>query len=328
MSEPFANPKFNIQNSLFTKSGWFWLVILLAVAIILSLYLGPTGFSFSSLEIPLRIRLPRIVLGIFAGGVLSLVGASLQGLLQNPLVDPYTLGVASGAAFGASIALIFGSGTNLLVLLFSFLSALFTIVIVYSVARIRGHITKTGLVLAGVIVSFLFSSLTMLVMVFSKKPLAQTIYLLMGHLGTIFTPNTLTLFTVSAVLAVIGSIFLFSYWRSLDILSTSEEAAESLGVDTRKVTQGIFVISSLLVALVVSFTGVISFVGLIIPHIVRLLFGPNHRTLIPGSFLLGASVLLFADILARTAAPIELPLSIVTALFGVPFFIYLLKSKL
>jgi iron complex transport system permease protein len=314
----------NLKN----KAGWFWLLLSLAIAIICSLALGPTGFSFASLQIPLFVRLPRVVLGIFAGGVLSLVGATLQGLLQNPLVDPYTLGVASGAAFGASVALLFGSGTNILVLLFSFIGALFTIILVYSIARIKGHITKTGLVLAGVIVSFLFSSLTMLSMVFSKKPLVQTLYLLMGHLGMVFTAKSLILFIVSALLTIIGSIYLFSYWRSLDILSTNEEAAESLGIDTRKVTQRIFAVSSLLVALVVSFTGAISFVGLIIPHIVRLVFGPNHRTLIPGSFLLGASVLLFADILSRTVAPIELPLSIVTALLGVPFFIYLLKTKL
>jgi iron complex transport system permease protein len=315
------------QNSRLT-AGWFWLLLSLAIAIICSLYLGPTGFSFTSLQIPLLVRLPRVVLGIFAGGVLSLVGATLQGLLQNPLVDPYTLGVASGAAFGASVALLFGSGTNILVLLFSFAGAFVTILLVYSVARIKGRITKTGLVLAGVIVSFLFSGLTMLSMVFSKKPLTQTIYLLMGHLGIVFTARTLLLFILSALITIIGCVYLFSYWRTLDILSTNEEAAESLGVDTRKVTQRIFLVSSLLVALVVSFTGAISFIGLIIPHIVRLVFGPKHRTLIPASFLLGAGTLLYADILSRTVAPIELPLSIVTALLGVPFFIYLLKAKL
>jgi iron complex transport system permease protein len=315
------------QNSRLT-AGWFWLLLSLAIAIICSLYLGPTGFSFTSLQIPLLVRLPRVVLGIFAGGVLSLVGATLQGLLQNPLVDPYTLGVASGAAFGASVALLFGSGTNILVLLFSFAGAFVTILLVYSVARIKGRITKTGLVLAGVIVSFLFSSLTMLSMVFSKKPLTQTIYLLMGHLGIVFTARTLLLFILSALITIIGCVYLFSYWRTLDILSTNEEAAESLGIDTRKVTQRIFLVSSLLVALVVSFTGAISFIGLIIPHIVRLVFGPKHRTLIPASFLLGAGTLLYADILSRTVAPIELPLSIVTALLGVPFFIYLLKAKL
>ncbi len=328
MSEITTDSKYVINNSKINKAGWLWLLILMLISIVLSLYLGPTGFSFSSLQIPLRIRLPRVVLGIFAGGVLSIVGAALQGLLQNPLVDPYTLGVASGAAFGASIALLFGTATNITVLLFSFVSALITIFSVYTVARIKGRITKTGLVLAGVIMSFLFSGLTMLAMIFSKKPLAQTIYLLMGHLGIVFTPKILTLFIISFLLIIIGSIYLFSYWRSLDILSTNEEAAESLGVDTRKVTQGIFIVSSLLVALVVSFTGAISFVGLIIPHIVRLIFGPSHRNLIPGSFLLGASVLLFADILTRTITPIELPLSIITALFGVPFFIYLLKTRL
>ncbi len=295
---------------------------------ILSLSVGPTGFSLAALQIPLSVRLPRMVLGVFAGGILSLVGATLQGLLQNSLVDPYTLGVASGAAFGASLALIFQAGNSWFILLLSFLCALFTISLVYSIARIKGRLTKTGLVLAGVIISFLFSSLVMLTMVFTKKPLAQIIYLLMGHLGIIFTPKTLILFLISAILGIAVSIFLFGFERQLDILSTNEEAAESLGVDTQKVTQQIFIAASLLVALVITFTGAISFVGLIVPHIVRLVFGPRHRFVLPGSFLLGATVLLFADILARTIAPIELPLSIVTALFGVPLFIYLLKTRL
>uniref|UniRef100_A0A7C6A9L4 Iron ABC transporter permease n=1 Tax=candidate division WOR-3 bacterium TaxID=2052148 RepID=A0A7C6A9L4_UNCW3 len=310
------------------RLGWLWLTLLLIIAIVSSFVFGPTGFKITALAIPLTIRLPRVLLGIFAGGVLSLVGAVLQGLLQNPLVDPYTLGVASGAAFGTSIGLLFGTKTTSLVLIFSFLFALLTIILVYSVSRIKGRITKTGLVLAGVITSFLFSSLTMLAMVFSRKPLTQTIYLLMGHLGIIFTPANLILFIIAGILACALSIYLFSYWRSLDILATNEEAAASLGVDARKITQEIFIISSLLVALVVSLCGSISFVGLIVPHIIRLVFGPNHRRLIPYSFLLGAGLLLLADIIARTIAPIELPLSIITALFGVPFFIYLLKTRL
>ncbi len=308
--------------------SWFWLFLLLALAMTISFLLGPTGFSLASLQIPIMIRLPRVLAGVFAGGILSSVGATLQGLLQNPLVDPYTLGIASGAAFGTSLALLFGTKTNILVFLFSFASALITIIFVYGIARIKGRITKTGLVLAGVIVSFFFSSLVMLTMVFSRKPLTQTLYLLLGHLGIVFTTQNFLLFIIALLLAMGGFCYLFSYWRTLDILSTNEEAAASLGIDTKKVTQEIFIVTSLLVGLVVSFTGAISFIGLIIPHIVRLIFGPTHRRLLPYSFLLGSSGLLIADILARTLAPIELPLSIVTALLGVPFFIYLLKTKL
>lgn len=300
----------------------------LILGVFLSIYLGPTGFSFNALEIPFAIRLPRVLLGIFAGGILSLVGATLQGLLSNPLVDPYTLGIASGAALGTSIALYFGLGPSILVLFFSFVCALITTLLVYSLARIRGQITKTGLVLAGVITSFLFSSLVMLIMVSSRKPLTQTIYLLMGHLDVVFTAQNFLIFIAFVLLALAGSVYLFSYWRALNILSSNELVAESLGINTKKTTQRIFLVSSLLVALVVSLTGAISFVGLIIPHIVRLSFGPDHRTLLPYSLLLGATMLLFADILARTIAPFELPLSVVTTLFGVPFFIYLLRTKL
>lgn len=324
---PFPNPSHSVSAS-GGRFSWLWLLLLLIISIGLSFICGPTGFKIQALSIPITIRLPRVLLGIFAGGVLALVGATLQGLLQNPLVDPYTLGVASGAAFGTSIAFLFGTRTTGLVLLFSFLCAQITIILVYSVARIKSRITKTGLVLAGVIVSFLFSSLTMLVMVFSRKPLAQTIYLLLGHLGIVFTFQNLIIFIIAAIFAVVFSSYLFSYWRSLDILATNEEAAASLGVDIGKITKEIFFISSLLVALVVSLTGAISFVGLIVPHIIRICYGPNHRRVIPYSFLLGASLLLLADILSRTIAPIELPLSTITALFGVPFFIYLLKTKL
>jgi iron complex transport system permease protein len=310
------------------SKSWFVLVILLIVAIFLSFVLGPTGFSLSNLSIPLEIRLPRIVLGIFAGGVLALVGATLQGLLQNPLVDPYTLGIASGASFGAMIGFILGRFGIFTTPIFSFMGALITTLTVYNLAQVKGKITKISLVLAGVIMSFLFSGLVMLFMVLSRKPLAEIIYLLMGRLNVVFTKELLILFIVVFVLSLPVMFYLFSKWRSLNILSMNEEVAESLGVDTQKLTRNIFIASSFLIAVVTSFTGAISFIGLCVPHIIRLIYGPDHYKVLPLSFLLGSSLLLFTDLVARNIAPIELPLSVITALFGVPFFIYLLKKKL
>ncbi|MCX7785059.1 MAG: iron ABC transporter permease [candidate division WOR-3 bacterium] len=298
------------------------------MAIIVSFGLGPTGFSLSDLKIPIEIRLPRIVLGIFAGGILSLVGATLQGLLQNPLVDPYTLGIASGASFGSVIGYLFGRFGVFTIPVFAFLGAFITIFLVYNLALVQGKITKISLVLAGVIMSFLFSGLVMLLMVLIKRPLPEIIYLLMGRLNLVFTTELLVLFIVIVILAVPVTLFIFSKWRSLNILSMNEEVAESLGVDTQKLTRNIFVTSSFLIASVVSFTGAISFIGLCVPHIVRMIYGPDHYKVLPLSFLLGASILIFTDLIARSIARIELPISVITALFGVPFFIYLLKKKL
>jgi iron complex transport system permease protein len=310
------------------SKSWFLLIILLLIAIILSFGFGPTGFSLSDLRIPLQVRLPRILLGIFAGGILAMVGASLQGLLQNPLVDPYTLGIASGAGFGAVIGYLFGRMGVFTVPVFSFLGALSTMFLVYNLAIVKGKITKISLVLAGVIMSFLFSGIVMLLMVLTRKPLTEIIYLLMGRLNVVFTTELLLSFIIIVILSIPVMIYLFSKWRSLNILSMNEEVAESLGVDTHKITRNIFTASSFLIALVVSFTGAISFIGLCVPHIIRMIYGPDHYKLLPYSFLLGASLLLFTDLAARSIAPIELPISVITALFGVPFFVYLLKKKL
>uniref|UniRef100_A0A7C3UNW2 Iron ABC transporter permease n=1 Tax=candidate division WOR-3 bacterium TaxID=2052148 RepID=A0A7C3UNW2_UNCW3 len=296
--------------------------LILIVVVFLSLIIGSGGMDK---EIICRIRFPRVLLGIFAGGILSLVGGVLQGLLQNPLCDPYILGIASGAAFGVAFAFLLGRFSYFLLPVFAFLFSLGAMLLVYLIAQISGRIQKLSLILAGVLVSFLFSSLSILIMVLSKKSLSAIIYLVMGNLSVVFTPFTLRIFLFVFLFSLFLSLFLLSYARELDIISTGEEAAKSLGIETEKLTKIIFFLSSLLVALVVSYCGSVSFVGLVVPHLARSLFGFNHRSLLPASFLLGGCLLLGADLLARTVSPVELPLSVVTALFGVPFFLYLLR---
>ena len=305
--------------------AWVLLLGLLGVACLVSLAVGPGGLPSRDV---LQFRLLRLALGILAGGALSLVGASLQGLLRNPLVDPFTLGVSSGAAFGASVVIALGAATSVVLPVAGFLGALVTILAVYTLARVKGRVTVTGLVLAGVIMSFLFSSLVMLVMVLARQPLGRAVYLLMGYLGVAFTRGSVLLFAGSSIVTLAGCGVLMAYARDLDIMSSSEATAQSLGVDTGRVTKVVFVVSSVIVGLVVSFTGAISFVGLVVPHLVRLTFGPAHRRILPGSFLLGAALLLLADTAARNLVPGGLPLSVVTALIGVPFFVYLLRRRL
>ncbi len=298
---------------------------MLIAAAAVSFLIGPGGLPSSGL---ILFRLLRLALGILAGGVLSLVGASLQGLLRNPLVDPFTLGVSSGSALGASMVIAWGTATSVVLPVAGFAGALVTILAVCLLARVRGRVTVTGLVLAGVIMSFLFSSLVMLVLVLARQPLGRAVYLLMGHLGVAFTRGSLPLFIGSAATMLAGCGLLVAYARDLDIMSSSDEAARSLGVDTARVTKVVFVVCSVLVGLVVSFTGAISFVGLVVPHLVRMILGPVHRRVLPASFLFGAALLLLADTAARNIVPGGLPLSVVTALIGVPFFIYLLRRRL
>ncbi len=307
---------------------WVGLTTFLLLAVLASTAIGPGRLSGENAGTLLTLRLIRLGLGVFAGGVLAVVGASLQGLLQNPLVDPFTLGVASGGAFGSVLVTALGRTTSLFAPLGGLLGAGVAMVLVWMLARVRGRVTVTGLVLAGVIMSFLFSSLVMLMMVLSRRTVGEAVFMTMGHLSAVFTVPSLLLLVFAGALSSAGCCWLWSCSRQIDIMSTSEETAQSLGVDTGRLTRTVFLISSVLVGLVVSFTGAISFVGLVVPHVVRMLLGPGHARLLPGSFLAGAGTLLLADVVARNVVPGGLPLSVVTALVGVPFFIYLLRRKL
>jgi iron complex transport system permease protein len=310
-----------------SRRWWAQLVllgVLLVVVAFLSMGVGPSWIS------PLRIyrvRLPRIILGIFAGSSLALVGASLQGILQNPLADPYILGVSSGAAFGAALAIVLRLASSLLTPLFGFLGAALAIVAVYNLAKSEGRIPKDTLLLSGVLVGFFFSALVMLLMVMARSELHQITYLLMGNLGFIFARRDIPLFGGFVILVSVCGVIIYSRWREMNILSLGEEGARQLGVETERLKMMVFVTSSLVVGAVVAFCGAIGFVGLVVPHITRMLVGPDHKRLIIASVLMGGTLLLVADSIARTAAPVELPVGVITAIFGVPFFGFLLKRR-
>lgn len=300
-----------------TKLILIGIVFLLAIAT--GILVGPMQLDSDILQL----RLSRVILGIFAGGILAFCGCLLQGLFGNPLVEPYTLGSASGAALGASIGiLIFGAISPVL----AFLGSLGVGFFVYTVARIEGGVLRDRLILAGVVLSFLCSSLVMIIMVMGGRELYEILYLLMGYLGIII--NATNRFMIVALIVISAGIvaFLYRYHRELDIISQGTETAAGLGIDIQKFSLIIFFSSALLVGLTVSIVGAIGFVGLIIPHVSKLLFGPRHRFNLGASFVLGATFLIFADTLSRIITVYELPVGVVTSLVGVPFFLYLYRK--
>ncbi len=308
------------------RLGWALLLILLLILVSLSLLIGPAGLSFGLI----LSRLPRTFLTLFAGGILALVGAALQGLLENPLVDPYIIGSSSGAGVGVALALLTGWTSVYGRPLFAFAGAMGALLLVYFFARMKGRISRLSLILSGVAVGFVGSSLVMILMVLSRSELSQIIYLLMGSTNIIFTPQEFWTFVISAFLSIVLCTWLITRWRSLDILSANIESAESLGVNTQRLTTEVFIISAVLVGVVVAFAGAVSFVGLIVPHIARFIFGPRHLRVLPASFLAGASLLLLSDIILRLFAMLTnvyLPLSVITTLAGVPFFLFIMRRK-
>ncbi|TMA39263.1 MAG: iron ABC transporter permease [Deltaproteobacteria bacterium] len=274
-----------------------------------------------------RTRLPRVLLGAVVGGSLGASGAALQALLANPLACPHLLGISGGAAVGGVVALIAGAeAISFVVPLAAFAGALFAIGVVYLCARAGGRSTPYALLLVGVVFNVLASAAIMLINVIASYSQAHgVLFWLMGSLSG----QSWQLIAAAAAYALAGLAWLAAHAQDLNLLATGEEGAAQLGVDVERARRAIFVAASLLVGAAVSVSGMISFVGLIVPHLIRLVLGADHRLLLPASFLGGAAFLVWADALARTAlAPAELPVGVVTALLGGPFFLFLLRREL
>ncbi len=274
------------------------------------------------------IRLPRIVLCIIAGSTLAICGAALQGLFKNPLCDPHILGVSSGAGLGAAIAIALGLGhigfTLAPITLMAFVFGGISVLLVIMLARIRGRVSNISLLLAGIAVSAFMSAGILLVMRLNQDHMENIIFWTMGSLNSTGWGHVLWSFPF-ALVSIIG---ILCYTRELDMLSQGEESALHGGVNVAKTRTMLLIFTTLGTASVVSVTGVIGFVGLMMPHVVRMIFGPSHRSLLPLSALLGALFLLVMDTLARTIAmPQEIPVGILTALCGAPFFLYILRRR-
>ena len=283
---------------------------------------GPAHFE----TVITQVRGPRVMLGAVVGAGLAVVGMTLQALVRNPLADPYLLGVSSGASVGAVGVIITGVGiagvitTNVA----AFAGSLAALALVYSLSRAGGQITTTRLVLAGVAVAYVLSAVTSLLLIMAKSgdQARQVLTWLLGGLGGAQW-NTLWL-PLACVLA--GLVVMLAQSRTFNVLLAGDEVATTMGIDTQRFRAQMFVLTSLLTGVLVAVSGPIGFVGLILPHAVRLVVGSDHRRALPAAALAGATFLVLADIAARTlASPQEIPVGVLTALCGGPFFLWLLR---
>ena len=267
-----------------------------------------------------KIRLPRVILAMIVGSALALSGAVLQAIFRNPLVNSYILGISAGAAFGAALAIGLSLSLGITPLAFAF--AILAVFLTTSLAKIGGRITPVSLVLAGVIVNAFFSALTSLLkFLMEHEKLASVVYWLMGSFADADWHSLKVAFPV----IFLGCVLVYLMRWQLNVLSFGEEA-KIVGVETEKLKFAFIIIISLITAVSVAFCGIIGWVGLMIPHIVRMAFGPDHKTLIPLTITVGASFMVLADTLARSIATYEIPIGILTTILGIPFFAYLLRK--
>lgn len=329
------------------KKVFIWFAWALALTIIL-LGVAILSFSIGSVNIPpaeiiktilagkgsagysilFDIRLPRIMLGLVIGGALSLAGVILQGMFRNPLVEPYTLGISGGAALGVCLNIVFKihSAAGALTLpLFGFLGAIMVILFVYALSIKRGILKVQGLLLSGVMISFICSSLIMLIMAVAQtEDLRGIVFWIMGSLEE---PNWF-LIKAAAAVSFFGLFASYLFCFDLNALILGEEEALHLGIDVEKTKRRLFILASLLTGFSVSVAGIIGFVGLVIPHFVRMIIGRDHRILLVASFLSGGAFLIFCDTIARTIiSPLELPVGVITGILGGGVFLYALNRR-
>ncbi len=300
-------------------------LVILAVCAVLSLGIGVSGFELFSFsggmiqKLLLDVRLPRILGAILVGAGLAAAGCAMQGLFRNPMADPYLLGTSSGGSFGAAFSIVFLGG--FLQPAFAFFGAIGSTILVYFAAKRSRRVDFETLLLTGIAVSLLLSAMLSFMIYISGSSLKQIMFFTMGGLWNVYWDDILL-----GLLIVVGAVILFIFSRDMNVLSLGEEEAVHLGVNTEVTKRILLLVSAFITAIVVSIAGCIGFVGLIIPHIIRLLTGPDHRVLLPASMIAGAILLVLADTVARTL-PTELPVGIITAFLGAPFFIYLLRRR-
>ena len=323
------------------KSGYLLLLLILVLlASILSLSMGE--FRINLLEIPrilrsgegmeysilTNLRIPRLFLAIAIGGSLSLTGAILQGIYRNPLVEPYTLGISGGAALGVALVIVLGvymKGASFFLPLGGFAGASLALIIVYSLSFRKGNVNINRMLLIGVMVSFIASASMMFVMaITTSENLHSIVFWIMGSLDE---PNPL-LIRITVIVAFLGLFISLFFARPLNALRLGEVSARHLGINSNAAVRYLFLLASVLTGVCVSVAGVIGFVGLIIPHVVRMIFGTDYRFLLLGSFLGGSFFLILCDILARKIiAPNELPIGVITGILGGIVFIALLSGS-
>ncbi|MDA3893489.1 MAG: iron ABC transporter permease [Salinivirgaceae bacterium] len=325
---------------------WFYYILALLIVLLLSIWLSvsygeinlslveiiqilksKSGIEYTILN---KIRIPRILLGFAVGGALSLSGVLLQGVYRNPLVEPYTLGISGGASLGVALAIIFGLSTGIgsvLLPISGFIGAAMTIFLVYFLSLRNNYVNISKMLLIGVMVSFIASSAVMFLMsTTTTENVHSIVFWIMGSLDT----SNVLLIRIVLITSLIGLVISYLYVNPLNALRLGEAKAKHLGVNTHVTIRVLFIIASLLTGISVSVVGVIGFVGLIVPHLLRIFIGSDYRILLIASFLGGGIFIILCDLVARTLiAPNELPIGVITGIIGgVIFIIALSKSKI
>jgi iron complex transport system permease protein len=287
-------------------------------------------FQVSSVDttLVLDVRLPRVLCAALVGAALSISGAVYQGLFRNPLADPYTIGASAGAALGATAAIVLGISFSVLGIntlpIFAFIGCISAVFLVYSISKVGTKVPVQTLLLSGIAVSIFLSAIVSYLQTLAPEKLHQSQFWLMGS----FSYTEWNDIWSVLVFIVGGGAAIYLYSRDLNLLALGEDEARHLGVDLEKVKKILLVSSAFVTAAAVSISGLIAFIGLIIPHLTRLMVGPDHRVLIPASMLMGSTFLILCDSAARViVSPAELPVGILTALCGGPFFLYLMRRK-
>ncbi|MDD1702841.1 MAG: iron chelate uptake ABC transporter family permease subunit [Methanoregula sp.] len=302
------------------------LTVVAAVTVVLCTGFGPAGIPFLGMPgddtaslILFDVRLPRVIAAMLVGAGLAAAGVVMQGMFRNSMADPYLLGTSSGGALGASLAIVFLGGA--FHSLFAFAGCLIASFLVYGIAQKGGRVKTEQLLLTGIAISMFFAAILSAVMYSSGQNLHQIIFWLMGGFWNVsWSDVTLGLVIIPA------SLVLLFFTRELNIFSMGEDDAIHLGVNVERLKIFLLAISSLVTGIAVAIAGCIGFVGLITPHIVRLVVGPDHRFLLPASMLAGGILLALSDTVARTVGN-EVPVGVITAFLGAPFFIWLLKRR-
>lgn len=305
--------------------------------LLICLMIGTVEFSISELwnvltfqssdivlkQIILEIRLPRILLALAVGGGLSVAGGVFQALLKNPLAEPYILGISSGGAFGAITAILLGLSI-VFIQLFSFAGAVGVIFLVFILGRRFGEIEPNVLLLSGVMVGAFFSALILLSMTVLGDNLRGALFWLIGNLSIAKSNSVYYVLPI----VIVTSIILIINSQKYNVVTLGDQTAKHLGINTTLLKNGSYILASFMVGSIVSVSGIIGFVGLLVPHLCRMLFGMDNRVILPASFFIGASYLMIADTFARTLiSPSEIPVGAITAIIGAPVFIYLLRSR-
>lgn len=300
-----------------------------AIALIAGIGIGSSGVSFNFLESPLSekiildYRLPRTLLSMIVGAGLAAAGCSLQALFRNPLADPYILGVSSGASVGAAFVILFGIASTINIMLSAFFFAIVTCWVVYRIGKTETGIPVYTLLLAGVAMAAFLSGVTSLLIYISALDIYKVVFWIMGGF---WTANWLKVQAVSIPILASSLYLILSSWN-LNAILIGEEHAMSVGIDVEAFKKRVIAATALLTSAAVSVSGVIGFVGLITPHSMRLIAGENNRILLPASLLAGAAFMPFVDLISRTATTGEIPVGIITAMLGAPFFLYLLRRS-